>query len=184
MDGTRSAPDKLDLGHDLDQEIPQNWLRPPKLTPVLGLWIRSLLSSECSSAHIHLHLNLGSLHAVVLPTLLPGSKALTSAVRAQLSSCSCPSQTPWARAQFALGLTRNEGTHASRLRGRAVCFHLKPRPRNCASRLLKAAASVKRMAQLLVTARRELALRVGSQCERAGTVPLGCLGLHHYLNRK
>lgn len=36
MDRTKSAPDKLDLGHDLDQEIPQTGYVPKTLTPVHG----------------------------------------------------------------------------------------------------------------------------------------------------
>ena len=110
----------------------QPWLCPPKLTPILGSWIRSLLSSKCSSAHIHLCLDLRSLHAVVLPS--PASRQQGHHRHCQSpSSAAVPTraQTTRARAQFAPRLTHNERTLASRFRGRAICFLLKPQPRNC-----------------------------------------------------
>ena len=153
----------------------QPWLCPPKLTPILGSWIRSLLSSKCSSAHIHLCLDLRSLHAVVLPS--PASRQQGHHRHCQSpSSAAVPTraQTTRARAQFAPRLTHNERTLASRFRGRAICFLLKPQPRNCAARSLKAMASVRRTAQLPVTAR-----RAGAVCAHSVTrrrCPPGMLG--------
>ena len=92
----------------------------------------------------------------------------------QFSSCSYPSPDNPGQAQFAPRLTHNERTLVSRFRGRAICFLLKPQPRNCAARSLKAMASFRRTAQLPVTARRAGAVRAHSVAGRR--CPPGMLG--------
>ena len=139
----------------------QPWPHPPKLTPISSLapGSASLLTSKRSSAHGHHLLDLGSLHAMVLPaspcSQAAGSGAVT--VTATFQQLFLPdNRQPGARSAVCFRVdSLKEETLASCFRGRAVCFLPKSQRKDCAVRSLKFVVHVTRTCQCWVTAWRE-----------------------------